>query len=181
MVPAWATVVLAVGVAAIGALAGLTGAFLQSRSAKDQLVYEETEPWRKTLVETTEAFIDAWHEFRAFLRARSIESAEALPFDTEAREQVDPLGTKCAQTIDKVMLVFGRNTECGKAAAKLDENIWSLKQVVLKTSTDGWDEGTKRKISELLDGVNKAHIEFVGRAHTACQPTSWKEPTGEPD
>src|SRR4029077_16511371 len=120
--------------ALIGALTGLTGAFLQRRSARDELVHKETEAWRTPLFETTEEFIDAWHEFRAFLRARTIES-EALPFDTKAKQQVDPLGTKCAQTIDKVMLVFGRTTECGQAAAELDKEIWRLKQLVLRTPT----------------------------------------------
>jgi len=176
---AWATVVLAVGVAAITAVAGLTGAYLQRLTAKDQLVHEETEPWRKVLVETTGAYIDAWHEFRSFLRARSIESDEALPFDAKAKEQIDPLGTKCAQTIDKVMLAFGKTTECGKAAAQLDEEIWNLKQVVLKTPT-GWDATTRRHIADLLDAVNDAHNEFVKKAHIACQPTRWKEPEGEP-
>lgn len=178
LVSAWATVVLALGVAAVGALAGLTGAYLQRRTAKDQLVHEETEPWRKVLIETAGAYIDAWHEFRSFLRARSIESDEAPPFDAKAKEQVDPLGTKCAQTIDKVMLVFGKTTECGKAAARLDEEIWNLKQVVLRTPTGptGWDATAKRKIAHLLDAVNNAHNEFVERAHIASQPTSWKEP-----
>ena len=182
LVTAWATVVLALGVAAIGALAGLTGAYLQRLTAKDQLVHEETEPWRKVLVETTGAYIDAWHEFRSFLRARSIESDEALPFDTDAREQIDPLGTKCAQTIDKVMLVFGKNTKCGMAAEQLDDEIWRLKQVVLKTPTGPteWDATTKGKIADLLDGVNTAHREFVERAHIACKPTRWTEPVGEP-
>jgi hypothetical protein len=176
---AWATVVLAVGVAAITAVAGLTGAYLQRLTAKDQLVHEETEPWRKVLVETTGAYIDAWHEFRSFLRARSIESDEALPFDAKAKEQTYTLGTKCAQTIDKVMLAFGKTTECGKAAAQLDEEIWNLKQVVLKTPT-GWDATTRRHIADLLDAVNDAHNEFVKKAHIACQPTRWKEPEGEP-
>ncbi len=182
LVSAWATVVLALGVATIGALAGLTGAYLQRRTATDQLVHEETEPWRKVLVETTGAYIDAWHEFRSFLRARSIESDEAPPFDAKAREQIDPLGTKCAQTIDKVMLVFGKTTKCGEAAAQLDEEIWNLKQVVLKTPTGptGWDATTKRKIADLLDAVNNAHNEFVERAHIACKPTRWKEAEEEP-
>jgi hypothetical protein len=177
-VSTWATVVLALGVAAITAVAGLTGAYLQRLTAKDQLVHEETEPWRKVLVETTGAYIDAWHKFRSFLRARSIESDEALPFDARAKEQIDPLGTKCAQTIDKVMLAFGKTTECGKAAAQLDEEIWNLKQVVLKTPT-GWDATTKREIAVLLNGVNDAHKEFVEKAHIACQPTRWQEPKGE--
>lgn len=112
------------------------------------------------------------------LRARSIESDEALPFDARAKEQIDPLGTKCAQTIDKVMLAFGKTTECGKAAAELDEEIWNLKQVVLKTPT-GWDATTKRAIAVLLNGVNDAHKEFVEKAHIACQPTRWQEPKGE--
>jgi hypothetical protein len=177
--PAWATVVLTLGVAVISTLAGLTGAYLQRRSAKDELVHKETEPWREVLVETTGAFIDAWHEFRSFLRARSIESDQALEFDAEAREQIDPLGTKCAQTIDKVMLVFGRTTQCGQAAAQLDDEIWNLKQEVLKTP-NGWDEATKREISDLLDAVNEAHIQFVWAAHIACKPTRWKEPEEEP-
>ncbi len=175
MLPAWATVVLALGGAAIGALAGLTGAALQRRTAKDQLTHEETEAWRKVLVETTGAFIDAWHEFRWFLRARSMESPEAPKFDTNARQQLDPLSTRCAQTIDKVMLVFGKTTECGKAAEEVDEKIWELKKEVHRTRIP-WNTGTKRKIANLLDATNKAHVEFVRRAHVACQPERWNEP-----
>ena len=77
------------------------------------------------------------------------------------------------------MLAFGRTTEAGKAADLLDDKIWNLKQVVLKTPT-GWDATTRRKIADLLDAVNDAHKEFVERAHIASQPTRWKEPDGEP-
>jgi hypothetical protein len=175
MLPAWATVVLALGGAAIGALTGLTAAALQRRTAKDQLTHQEIEAWRSMLIETTEAFIDAWHAFRWFLRERSMDSREARAFDAKAREQLDPLGTRCAQTIDKVMLVFGKNTECGKAAAEVDEKIWELKKEVHSAPTQ-WNTGTKRKIASLLDATNTAHVEFVRTAHVACRPERWKEP-----
>lgn len=54
---------LVLGGALIGALAGFAGAWLQRLTAREQLIHEEVEPWRKVLVETTGAFVDSWHEF----------------------------------------------------------------------------------------------------------------------
>ena len=175
MLPAWATVALTLGGAAIGALAGLAVSYVQHRTKRGELTHAETEAWRATLVETTGAFIDAWHEFRWFLRARTMESPDALVFDLGAKQQLDPLGTRCAQTADKVMLVFGRNSPAGDAAKDVDERIWQVKKAVHDTRTP-WNESTKVMIAGLLDTANDAHVEFVRKAHAACKPTRWREP-----
>jgi hypothetical protein len=185
--PSWPTVVLVLGSALVGALAGLAGARLQRRTAieqlihedakaREQLIHEDAEAWRKVLVETTGAFIDSWHEFRWFLRARSMEGSEAPVFDETAREQLDPLGTRCAQTIDKVMLVFGKKTEVGQAADAVDKRIWDVKQAVLKSKTPWSGENAEAKIEvrNLLDAANTAHREFVERAHDVCEPPSYQ-------
>lgn len=169
---------MTLGGAAIGALAGLAVSYVQHRTKKDELTHAETEAWRQVLVETTGAFIDAWHEFRWFLRARSMESSQVPVFDETSRVQFDPMSTRCAQTVDKVMLVFGRTTQTGKAAEEVDEKIWALKLAVSDAPTR-WNEATKTRIRNLLDEAVEAQVEFVKEAHVACQPPAWKEPGTE--
>ena len=169
----WTTVTLVLGSAVIGALAGLAGAWLQRLTAREQLIHEEAEPWRKVLVETTGAFIDSWHEFRWFLRARSMEGSEAPVFDETAKEQLESLGTRCAQTIDKVMLVFGKTTDAGKAAKAVDDRIWELKKLVHISGTP-WNSEARIEVRNLLDVANTAHLDFVEKAHDACEPRSWR-------
>src|SRR6266536_1969390 len=79
MLPAWATVVIALGGAAIGAAAGISGAKRTSdrayQSAENSLTHETTEAWRALLIETCRALSDAWLEFRWLLYPPSRKSS----------------------------------------------------------------------------------------------------------
>jgi hypothetical protein len=169
MLPAWATVVLALGGAAIGALAALTASYLGYRSATLNLIHQEREAWTKALMEATGAFIDAWHELRWFLRARSVGAPQARVFDAEARERLDPLGTRCAQTVGMVIVLFGSDSEAGKAANEADSKIAELKEVVNRASIP-WTEAARTEIESALAAASKAHEKFVREAHDAIRP-----------
>jgi hypothetical protein len=60
MLPAWATVVIALGGAAMGALAGVIGSYFVLRSATLNLAQQEREAWRTRLIEAIQAETDAW-------------------------------------------------------------------------------------------------------------------------
>jgi hypothetical protein len=56
MLPAWATVAITLGGAALGALAGTVGAYLSFRGGQLNNQHAEREAWRTRLVEAADAF-----------------------------------------------------------------------------------------------------------------------------
>ena len=60
MLPAWATVVIALGGAAIGAAAGVIGSYFTLRGARLQIEHEEREAWRSRLVAAAERFLESY-------------------------------------------------------------------------------------------------------------------------
>jgi hypothetical protein len=169
MLPAWATVVIALGGAAIGAAAGVYGAKRTSdrayQSAENSLTHETTEAWRALLIETCRALSDAWLEFRWLLYPPSRKFGE---FDDEAKDRLGPLGTRCAQTVAKARLVFGLDSEAGAAADAVDEKIAQLKEAALVTTQ--WDEAVRERIKSCLRDAEEAHAAFLLKAHVAIRP-----------
>ena len=60
MVPAWAAVVIALGASAIGALAGIFGAYISLRIARLSLDHQASEAWRTRRLEAAEDFSASW-------------------------------------------------------------------------------------------------------------------------
>lgn len=84
MLPAWATVALAIGGALIGAAAGVTASYFGYRGAKLNLAHEEREAWRRALIEATQAAADAWQDFASVYLYPLLETRV---FDDAARKQ----------------------------------------------------------------------------------------------
>jgi hypothetical protein len=164
--------VIAVVSATVGALSGVAVSYVQLRNAKETLSRQERDAWRKTLVDATGALIDAWHELRWFLHARSTENSEAPVFDEGARKRVDPLGTRCAQKVSLIILLYGSESEAGEAAFELDSKIADLKELVNNASTP-WNELTKRNIKSALLAASSAHENFLRKAHAPITPKQW--------
>jgi hypothetical protein len=190
MLPAWATVLIALGGAAIGAVGGFLTAERTSkrayqsakrsselayegakhsselafRSSKSSLIHETEEAWRTLLIETCRALSDAWLEFRWLLYPPSREPVLG-PLDEEA---LGPRGTTCAQTVAKARLVFGLESEAGKAAAEVDDKIAQLKEVALAPRP--WDEAAKIKIRSCITDAENAHADFLLKANVVIRP-----------
>ena len=168
MLPAWATVAIALGGAAIGAAGGILGAERISkrsyRSAERGLTHETTEAWRALRIETCRALSDAWLEFRWLLYPPSRKFGD---FDAEAKDRLGPLGTTCAQTVAKARLVFGLDSEAGAAAATVDQRIAELKDAALVTP---WDEAAREWVDSCIGKAEDAHAAFLLEAHLAIRP-----------
>jgi hypothetical protein len=184
MLPAWATVVIAIGGALIGAAAGVLASVSASRSAtrasdlayrsaERDLTHETTEEWRKLQIEVCRALSDAWLEFRWLLYPAS-RGFDA--FDDEAKGRLGPLGTTCAQTVAKARLVFGRDSEAGEAADAVDGKIAQLKDAAY-APTPPWDEAEREEVKSCIEEAEQAHAAFLLKAHVAIQP----EPLWQPE
>lgn len=57
MLPAWATVVVALGGAAIGAIAGVTGSYFTLRGARINIEHSEREACEPRLIQASEEFL----------------------------------------------------------------------------------------------------------------------------
>ena len=185
VLPAWATVVLAIGGTLIGAAAGIYTAERSSsrayRSAErnsrraylsaDQALFHETqEAWRTLQIETCRALSDAWARVPV---APLSPSRNFGTFDKEAEDRLGTLGTTCAQTVAKARLVFGIDKTAGKAAEALDERSHSSKDAALATTP--WDEAARERIRTCIRQAEDAHKAFLLEAHMAIQPqTSWQ-------
>lgn len=159
----WETVALAVGVAAFGALAGLAGSLLTYRGTKLNVAHEESEAWRKLLIEACQAFSDAWLELFWFLDPRASE------LDAKARKDLEPIGKRCGQTAARVILVFGRESWAGQAATDVDRKVEALKKAAVHAKI--WNED---EIKSALKAAEQAHHEFQRRAQAVLEPTSWQ-------
>jgi hypothetical protein len=60
MLPAWAAVAIALGASAVGALAGIFGAYISLRITQLNLDHETAEAWRTRQLEAAEDFSVVW-------------------------------------------------------------------------------------------------------------------------
>jgi hypothetical protein len=168
VLPAWATVALSLGSAAIGALAGFGGSWLAYRGTQKSLKHQESQEWRNLQIEACQAMSDAWLEFRWLL----YESASGLrEFDEKSYGRIGPLGTRCAQCVAKVILLLGAHKpgSAGAAADLVDRRVSQLKDTALNAGT-GWSGESRGRIASEIREAEKAHEEFVRKAHLEVRP-----------
>jgi hypothetical protein len=170
MLPAWATIVLALGGAAIGAIAGIAASVIGLRGTKLNLAHQASEAWRTRLVEACQGLSDAWLELRWLLYAPS---KGASAFDADARERMNTLGTNCAQTVARVILLFGRETASGKAASEVDVKVAQLKDVAIQAAIP-WNAEAAARIEAAIHEAEQAHEAFLARAYVALRPAGWQ-------
>jgi hypothetical protein len=175
MLPAWATVVISLGSATIGAFAGFFASWLTYRGARETQQREESVAWRNQQLEACRAMSDAWLEFRWLVYEPLIASRpfDDRPFDEKVLGQVGPLGTRCAQCVARVILLVGRDKSgsAGVAAADVDEKISRLKDSVLDRKKS-WSTKLGEKIEREIKAAEKAHEMFVELAHPEVRPKS---------
>jgi hypothetical protein len=171
MLPAWATVVIALGSAAIGAATALLAPVLATKAEKRKLTHEENEAWRATLIQACQGLSESWLEVRWALHS-AVEGVSV--FDDEAATRLVPLGTRCAQMVAKARLVFGQGKPAGAAANDVDDSVARLKDEALQADKP-WDEPTRKKIGGLIRTAEEAHAGFLRAANRAIEPRSWSQ------
>ena len=168
MLPAWATVVISLGAAAIGATAGLIGSWFAGRRADRRLTHQDSKQWRNLQLKACQELSDAWFAFRWLLYVPAHGFGE---FDEKAQAQLGPLGTRCAQRVAGAILVLGGDAgeAAGEAAHVLDARIAQLKKTAVGSEIP-WSNAARDKISGQIEEAEHAHEAFVKKARTVVQP-----------
>jgi hypothetical protein len=170
MLPAWATVVLAIGGALIGAVAGVTGSYFGYRSAKLNLAHQEREAWRAALIEAVQNNSDAWSTYGFYVLQVSIGSRV---FDQTARLEAEALVLPLGQSVTRLKLLFGSDSRAGEAAGDFDKKFSTLAAAVSGAKMP-WDYADATRIGELLDIADAAHTNLLREAHQVIRPVSWQ-------
>jgi hypothetical protein len=189
MVPAWATVVIALGASAIGALAGIFGAYISLRIARLSLDHQASEAWRTRRLEAAEDFSASWTvEISGVGLARGAISGREDParaFEALVEKHADG-GAK----LMRVGLLFGAESPAREAGR---EALSQLNQAtaVLEDFSRAFaaaDEAAAerkeaiRKCNEHMALSQAAHKKFIAVAHTelltAPAGTSRRGPVG---
>jgi hypothetical protein len=166
MLPAWAAVAIALGASAIGALAGIFGAYISLRIVRLNLDHEATEAWRTRQLEAAEDFSVTW---TAAVSSVGLVRA-AVKGGNELSQPLDVLQQRHADAGSKLMrvgLLFGADSAARKYAR---EALSSVNQAgaALEDFSDDGDQAIVQ-CNEHLDHAQARHREFVRTAHTELQ------------
>lgn len=172
MVPAWAAVAIAIGASAIGALAGIFGAYISLRIARLNLDHQASEAWRTRQLEAAEQFSESWTgtvNHVGVLRAVVYDAGDP----TAALEALRERHADCGAKLMRVGLLFGADSAAREAARKAlsasNQASEPLDEVIKNLSDDR--EAAARRCTDLLSKAQAAHREFVRVAHTQLQST----------
>jgi hypothetical protein len=173
MLPAWATVLIALGGSAIGALAGVTGSYLTFRSTELTLRQSEVEAWRTRLVEAAEDFS------RSMVRAiQRIDMATPTEHDwtrVPTQDEFDEIDVSTSETLTtglRINLLFGAESSAGKASYAA---VWSFGDArtalrSLRRAKPEERRGIASKAKEHREEANRMYGHFLGAAHQAINP-----------
>ena len=173
MVPAWATVVIALGASAIGALAGIFGAYISLRIARLSLDHQASEAWRTRRLEAAEDFSASWTaEISGVGLIRGLIAAHDDP--ANAVETVREKHAEGGAKLMRVGLLFGADSparEAGRQALSQLNQATGVLETFIR-SAHAADEANAerkaaiRKCNEHMSRSQAAHKEFIGVAHT---------------
>jgi hypothetical protein len=121
-------------------------------------MHQDSKEWRSLQLNACKELSDSWLEFRWLLYVPAHGSGK---LDKEAQGKFGPLGTKCAQCVAGVILVFGGDAgePVGEDTRVLDCRISQLKNTAAPNSEGGWITEAQVKI--------RCEIKNAGRAHEA--------------
>jgi hypothetical protein len=109
VLPAWATVVIALGASLIGALAGVMGAFLVYRAAKLNIAAEDAKAWSDHRLKAALGFLEAWSKALEVLPDEQTNKADLADW-------VDNERLTLLRRMDAVSLLFGADSPADKAS-----------------------------------------------------------------
>jgi hypothetical protein len=95
-------------------------------------------------------------------------------FDQAARLEAEALVLPVGQAVTRVKLLFGEDSPSGKAAADFDKKFSDLGGAVSGASMP-WSYEDAKRMGELLDEADKAHVNLLREAHLVIRPRSWNQ------
>lgn len=150
--PAWATVVITLGAAAIGALAGVVGAILAARTSQLTIEHQERESWRTRRLEAVQEFVKLGNVTTFRLNIATYQDAVDLD---EFHDDLTSL--REAQAL--VWLTFGKGSATGLAAEAItDLVIDSMNLLDKKSPLEARTKVTEAegKFQDLFTSANEA-------------------------
>jgi hypothetical protein len=169
MLPAWATVLIALGGSAIGAFAGVVGSFFTFRAARLSGTREELEAWRTRLIDATQAYGESWIALGVMML---LAINDNTPFDAEAKREFDATQTKFGQALTRITLLFGETSGTGKAAAEASKTAGVIVSR-MSYNPPPWDKAVGDVALTEIRTADDAYDEVMRRAHFAVLPESW--------
>jgi hypothetical protein len=166
MLPAWATVTLAITGTAIGALAGITGSYFGLRGTRLSLMYQEAEAWRKSLVEAVHGCTDPWQELGHLLAPAAAGLATLTPSD---HDKIASLNIGIAQALTRATLLFGEESPAGKAADEFQEGVSRICGTAM-FQPKPWDTATTKALIGLMRTTDDVFDAFIREAHLTIRP-----------
>jgi hypothetical protein len=169
MLPAWGTVVIALGGAAIGAAAGVIGSYFTLRGARLQIEHEEREAWRSRLVAAAERFLESYERAsrvygdlsEEVVNAR--EEGRSLGDEEESIAQTERLTRGLLSALTELALVFGPDSDAFQAGSKLAVTIAEALGGVRSLSS-------RSEAESVWGGFGTARREVVAAVHKEIRP-----------
>jgi hypothetical protein len=163
IMPAWATVAIALGAAGIGALSGLGGAYLSLTAKRLDITHQERDAWTARSVQATQDFSTNWS--LAFSEIAAIGQPGGAPPDFAAVQRaIHQQVSATVPALARVGILFGPNSavfiRADKALSELDKANRAL-------------AGPNRAIEEFAEAgksANSEHDAFLLAAYEATRP-----------
>jgi hypothetical protein len=175
MLPAWATVTLAISGTVIGALAGIVGSYFGLRGTRLSLMYQQAEAWRKTLVEAVSACSEPWQEL-GHLLAEAV-GVGAAPLTTSDKDRVRSLNIRIAHALTQATVLFGEDSPAGRAADEFQNGVSRISGTAIIKPIP-WDTATTKALTDLLHKTDPAFDAFIREAHLAIRPARGRKVLG---
>lgn len=165
MLPAWATVVVALGASLIGALAGTVGAWFTFRSAQLNVAHQEREAWRVRLIDAADAFGVA---------VRTIDDVlyrlERTPSDDLLQGKYEDVDTTLLEAATRVALIFGPNSNTYTSANEAALLARSAFIEITNAAESGASDDHLSEAHRLRIHMSDTHLaEFLSEASVAIR------------
>jgi hypothetical protein len=167
--PAWATVAITLGGAALVALAGIVGAYLAFRGSQLSLRHAEREAWRTRLIEAADALSQSGTAMVTHVNLALRDAHQSGRVDSLV---LDELRAGIADAIQKRMhleLLFGEG-EANTAASAMNKKIVDAFEVLTNASPGDELPAALVAASRCINAADEAHDKFLHAAHLAVEP-----------
>ena len=170
MLPAWATVLIALGASAIGALAGVTGSYFTLRGARLSIEHSERQAWGTRLVDAAQEFS---HAVVTAVTRQLLATPAADPYLVPAAV-VETIEANLIDVINKAIrvgLLFGDESPAGQAANETKDEMGEAYQGLRDLGDVEPDKRAAEvmRIEEILEAADEAHHRFMLAAHDAIK------------
>lgn len=169
MLPAWATVAVALGGSALGAAAGVFGSYFTLRTTRLSIRHSEAEAWRTRLIEAAQGFSEA---ITATTSVFYLLLGDPTTISEERVEKVEHHLLDAALQAMRIGLLFGDDTAAAESAQETGNHLADALgkfRYALKLSPTV-RVGALDAVRKTVDLADEAHDKFMRAAHAAIRP-----------